>query len=272
MTPELRQIVLDRDEVALETAYFENECPHFFSVDWRGADDEIVEDCAACLGLDSLKAEWRDEDLFISFEGREVQVPLQSDVADRHITLCSLNDVLSLKYEIRFLVFSHGSDTLGFAALGIADWRELEAASPAVVAENFIDPRQLPNLMTELTDEKLPADARARFERMLKRNERRQLNHGHGRVSARAQRRAEGPGIAPRARSTSSENCTDESRQKPTPREPGWHPLHRPRTAVAESVCPLAGHCGKAPRFEASGRAKPQSCRIGTTAKTERPA
>jgi hypothetical protein len=37
-------------------------------------------------------------------------------------------------------------------------------------AENFIDPRKLPNLMTELTDEKLPANARARFERMLERN------------------------------------------------------------------------------------------------------
>ena len=47
---------------------------------------------------------------------------------------------------------------------------ELEKANAAVVAENFIDPRKLPNLMTELTDEKLPANARARFERMLNRN------------------------------------------------------------------------------------------------------
>ena len=139
-------------------------------MDWREDDADIVSSCAKALELKSLTAEWRDEDLFIIFDGREVRTPLQIDVADRHITICTLNDVLSPKYEIRFLVFSHRSDTLGFAALGVADWRELEEANQAVVEESFIDPRKLPNLMTELTDEKLPANARARFERMLNRN------------------------------------------------------------------------------------------------------
>jgi hypothetical protein len=117
-----------------------------------------------------LSAERRDDDLYIIFDGREVRVPLQIDVADRHITICTLNDLLSPKYEVRFLVFSHGSDTLGFAAVSGVDWHELEKANAAVVAETFIDPRKLPNLMTELTDEKLPPNARARFERMLNRN------------------------------------------------------------------------------------------------------
>jgi hypothetical protein len=170
MSPELRQMVIDRDEVGLERAYFDNECPQFFAVDWREDDADIVAYAAEALELESLTAEWRDEDLFIIFDGREVKVPLQTDVADRHITICTLNDVLSPKYEVRFLVFSHGSDTLGLAALSVADWRELEKANPAVVAENFIDPRRLPNLITELTDEKLPANARARLVRMLNRN------------------------------------------------------------------------------------------------------
>src|SRR5262245_12396779 len=126
MSPDIRQMVIDRDEVGLERAYFENECPHFFAVDWRGDDADIVEDCAAALGLDSLTAEWRGEDLFILFDGKEVRVPLLMDVADRHITICTLNDVLA-------------------------------QANATAVAENFIDPRQLPNLMTELTDDKLPA-------------------------------------------------------------------------------------------------------------------
>jgi hypothetical protein len=137
---------------------------------WREDDAEIIRCCAVSLDLPSVTAAWRDEDLFIIFDGREVRVPLQVDVADRHITICALNDLLSLKFEIRFLIFSHGSDTLGFAALSVADWRGLEKANPSVVAENFIDPRKLPNLMTELTDEKLPASARARFERMLERS------------------------------------------------------------------------------------------------------
>jgi hypothetical protein len=170
MSPELRQMVIDRDEVALERAYFDNECPQFFAVDWREDDADIVAYCAQALELESLTARWRDEDLFIMFDGREAKVPLQIDIADRHITICTLNDVLGPKYEVRFLVFSHGSDTLGFAALSVADWRELEKANAAVVAENFIDPRKLPNVMTELTDKKLPPNARARFERMLKRS------------------------------------------------------------------------------------------------------
>jgi hypothetical protein len=172
MTPEFRQLVIDRDEAGLERLYFESECPHFFAVDWREDDADIVEYCADCLGLTSLTAEWRDEDLVVSFEGRELKVPLIMDVADRHITICTLNDLLSPNYQIRFLVFSHGSDTLGLAALSAADWQSLEKTSPAVVAENFIDPRNLPNLMTELTEEKLPPNAQARFQRMLERNKR----------------------------------------------------------------------------------------------------
>lgn len=172
MSPDLHRMVIDRDEVGLERTYFEGECSHFFAVDWRGDDADIVADCAAALELDSLTAEWRGEELFISFDGKEVRVPLLMDVADRHITICTLNDVLGPKYEVRFLVFSHGSDTLGFAALSVADWRELERANSVAVAENFIDPRQLPNLMTELTDHNLPANARARYERMLDRHRR----------------------------------------------------------------------------------------------------
>lgn len=170
MSPELRQMVINRDEVGLERAYYDDECPHFFSVDWRGDDEDIVTDCARALELESLSAEWRDDELFILFDGREIKVPLEMDAGDRHITACTLNDVLNPMYEMRFLVCSHGNDTIGFAALRVADWRELENSNAAAVAENFIDPRKLPNLMTELTDDSLPARARARFERMVARN------------------------------------------------------------------------------------------------------
>jgi hypothetical protein len=33
MSPELLRMVIDRDEVGLERAYFDNKCPHFFAVD-----------------------------------------------------------------------------------------------------------------------------------------------------------------------------------------------------------------------------------------------
>lgn len=169
MDNEFRRIVLERDEEALERAYFVNECPHCFLVDHGEDDDATVQYAAEALQLDSLTAEWRDDEMFIIYNGREVKVPLLIDPADRHITITTLNDLLNPKYELRFLVVSHGSDTIGLIALPVEEWRVLEAAAPQSIAENFIDPRKLPNLMTELTDEKLPAPARLRFERMLER-------------------------------------------------------------------------------------------------------
>lgn len=67
MTPEFRQMVIDRDETGFQRAYFEDECPHFSSVDWREDGAHIVADCARCLGLTSLTTEWRDDDLLVKF-------------------------------------------------------------------------------------------------------------------------------------------------------------------------------------------------------------
>lgn len=125
MTPGLRAMVVDRDEIGLERAYYENDFPHFFDVDWPEEDDEVVACCAAALDLELLTAEWRGDDLFVTFDGRSVKVRLEDDVGDRHRTICAVNDLLSPKYEVRFIVVSHGNDTLGFAALSVADWREL---------------------------------------------------------------------------------------------------------------------------------------------------
>jgi hypothetical protein len=168
--PALRQILVDRDEAAFERIYYEDKCQHLFSVDWKQGDDEIVQFCADCLDLPSLSGEWRDGQLFILLAGHERRVPLVEDIEDRHITICTLNDMLSPKFEIRYIVASGGSDTAGFAALSCADWQLLESECPEVVAENFIDPRKLPNLFTEFTEANLPVPARARYKRMFNRN------------------------------------------------------------------------------------------------------
>lgn len=170
MDQQFRQMLHDRDEVAFDDAYFEDECPHFFSVDWREDDDAIVEYCAKCLGLDLLSAEWRDDALVIIRDGNETPVPLTESEADRHITICTLNEVLQDDYQIRYLVCSHGSDTAGFAALPVGEWQALEEDFPEATAENFVRLQDLPNVFTELTDNGLPASAYARFQRMIERN------------------------------------------------------------------------------------------------------
>jgi len=169
-------MVVNRDEPGLERAYFDSLGPPFFAVDWGEDDTDTVAYAAKALNLGSLSAEWQDDDLVIRLDDREVKVPLQMDVADRHTTVCALNDILSPNHEVRFLSFTHGSDTLGFAALGSADWQKLEAANGDAVEENFLDPRKLPNLMTELTQDTLPPKARARVERMIERLRKKKQN------------------------------------------------------------------------------------------------
>jgi hypothetical protein len=74
------------------------------------------------------------------------------------------------KYEIRYFVGSHGSDSAGFVALPISDWRSLEENNLLAVQENFLDPRALPNIFTELVENTIPEPAKSRFERMIERN------------------------------------------------------------------------------------------------------
>lgn len=169
MDPEFRRLLIERDEEGMEDLYSHGDCRHFVSVDWREMDDEIVTACAESLGLSNLTAEWAGEELVIDYKGNGMVAPLHQDGGDRHITVCTLNDILAPDYEIRFLVCSQGSDTAGYVALATAEWQSLEREVLDAVVENFIDPRTLPNIFTELTDAKLPVPARARVLRMMNR-------------------------------------------------------------------------------------------------------
>jgi hypothetical protein len=168
-TNELTQILSERDEAAFEQGFFDGSFPHFFAVDLDADLGAIVDDCAGCLDLTSLDVEWREEDVFLAFNGREVLVPLQSDQGDAHLMVCALNELLNPEFEVRYIVISHGCDSPGFAALPGADWQALEEELPLAVAENFIDPRLLPNVVTKLTYDMLPEAARARLDRMKQR-------------------------------------------------------------------------------------------------------
>jgi len=172
MEEALRQWLIENDERAIDGAFFDGECPHFFAVDWREDDADIVQYCADCLGNESIRAEWQDDTLVIIRDDNETTVPLANDEGDRDITIRTMNDVLQPHYEIRLLVCSHGSDTAGFAVLPTTDWQLLDAELPESVNANFIKLALLPNIFTEMTDQHLPEAARARFQRMLDRNRR----------------------------------------------------------------------------------------------------
>lgn len=169
-----RELIEKGDEALVDRAYFDAECPQFLSVDWGEEDSTIVEMCEELLETGKLSAEWGDDDgnLIIRYGEAEKMVPLAMDAGDRHLTICALNDILDPDYELRMIVSSHGSDTLGLCALPKGEWAALEKSRPAVVEANFLDPRRLPNMVTELRDADLPQLARERFERMITRNTR----------------------------------------------------------------------------------------------------
>jgi len=172
MEQSLRQSLIENNERAIDDAFFEKKCPHFFAVDWGEDDADIVQYCADCLGNKTIRAEWRDDTLVIIHDGSEITVPLANDEGDRDVTLRTLNDVIQPDYEIRFLVCSHGSDTAGFAVLAAADWQSLDSELPEAVDANFVKLSPLPNIFTEMTDKHLPELAHARFQRMIERNRR----------------------------------------------------------------------------------------------------
>jgi len=126
-----------------------------FWVDWREEDDAIVEYCEDILQTNQLAAELKDTEdapgfqLSIVYKGKKCVVPLVVGLADRHITLYSLNKAISADFEIRFCVDSAGGDTLAFLPLPNALWCELEEKFGDIVAEHFSKIEAQPNLFTE---------------------------------------------------------------------------------------------------------------------------
>jgi hypothetical protein len=160
------------DEQSIDDAFFDESCVDFFAVDWGEADFDIIELCEMVIATGKLSAGWKGDDLFIHYGNVERRVPLTESEGDRHVTICLLNDVLAPDFEIRYVIASYGGDTIGFCVLPKNLWNELEQEYLQFINADFIDPRALPNIVTELVDANLPPLAKARVERMVARNTR----------------------------------------------------------------------------------------------------
>ena len=126
-----------------------------FLVDWREEDDAIPSFCETILETGSLAAETVDADneagfeIYINYAGRRLKVPLVIGPEDRHITICSLNEILHPDYEIRLVKTSDFSDTVTLIPLPIATWTELENQYGAAVFEHFYKITTKPNIFTD---------------------------------------------------------------------------------------------------------------------------
>lgn len=126
-----------------------------FWVDWREEDDSIARYCEGILETGSLSAEFVDVDteegceLHLYYKGKDLKVPLTFSPQDRHITICSLNEILHPDYEVRFFTASNGMDTLTFVPLASMSWEELEKQYGAAVGGHFYKILPKPNLFTD---------------------------------------------------------------------------------------------------------------------------
>jgi hypothetical protein len=127
-----------------------------FWVDWREYDSEIIGMCESIIQTGSLSAEEIDADneagfdLFIRYQDRRVQVPLEIGEQDRHITLVTLNETLNPDFEVRYCIDSHGSDTAALIPLPCQVWKELEQQHGDAVAKRFYKLQSTPNIFTDV--------------------------------------------------------------------------------------------------------------------------
>ena len=87
-------------------------------IDHREFDDSIVSLVATAVGKDqSLLPEWRNDKLWISYEGEEFRVPLTESKHDRYVTIGSIAKILEDDYEFWVETESLGGDTHGLLVL-----------------------------------------------------------------------------------------------------------------------------------------------------------
>lgn len=143
------------NEKQIDDAYFEGTCPDFFNVDWREYDDEIVKLCESVIKTGKLSASMHGSTLTIKYGDKQSQLELPESTGARHDTICALNDILNPDYEVRYFLGSHGSDVIGLCVLQKSLWQQLEKECTKIVESHFRDPRNLPNIITELTESTL---------------------------------------------------------------------------------------------------------------------
>ena len=147
------QLLSSPSEESLQ-AMFDDESAVFW-VDWREEDDAIPEYCEGILKTGSLSGELVEIgadpgfEIYIAYNGQRVTIPVVVGAEDRHITLHTLNQILSPDYEIRVCVDSNGSDTLAFVPLASEDWAKLESSYGTEVAKRFRRIQAKPNLFTD---------------------------------------------------------------------------------------------------------------------------
>jgi hypothetical protein len=108
-------------------------------VDWRGYEEEIIDEVMELLPRAPLSWKWKgaEDDLIITYDRKQYKGWHTMSVHDRYITIRKLNEVMAGKYEIRGFRHTLEDDTHCFYVKSCRWWKAMEEHFSADIERVF---------------------------------------------------------------------------------------------------------------------------------------
>ena len=116
-------------------------------IDWREYDEDIIsyfngllpQEDIVDVEIKEIKL-GRGIDIILKKDNKTLAIPYEDDETDRDITIKTLDEFISPKYQIRLFSESLGDDTLAFTILNSDEWKDLENEFGKEKLEFFFTP------------------------------------------------------------------------------------------------------------------------------------
>ena len=116
-------------------------------IDWREYDEDIIsyfngllpQEDIVDVEIKEIKS-GRGIDIILKKDNKTLAIPYEDDETDRDITIKTLDEFISPKYQIRLFSESLGDDTLAFTVLNADEWKDLENEFGKEKLEFFFTP------------------------------------------------------------------------------------------------------------------------------------
>ena len=116
-------------------------------IDWREYDEDIIsyfngllpQEDIVDVEIKEIKS-GRGIDIILKKDNKTLAIPYEDDETDRDITIKTLDEFISPKYQIRLFSESLGDDTLAFTVLNSNEWKDLENEFGKEKLEFFFTP------------------------------------------------------------------------------------------------------------------------------------
>ncbi|QQB73363.1 glutathione reductase [Fusobacterium canifelinum] len=142
-------------------------------VDWREYDEDIIsyfngllpQEDIVNVEIKEIKL-GRGIDIILKKDNKTLTIPYEDDKTDRDITIKTLNDFLSPKYQIRVFMESVGDDTIAFTILNSDEWKGLENSVGKEKLDFFFTPVSELNRMFNMSiDEAIDISKKRQIEK-----------------------------------------------------------------------------------------------------------